>query len=73
MDPRIVFVLSHTQPVGDGAEDLKIIGIYSAEEKAQVALGRVKDKPGFRDHLEGFEIAAHVIDRDGWTEGFFTA
>jgi len=72
MDSQIVFVLWHTRPVSDHAEDVKMIGIYSSEEKANAALGRVKDQPDFRDYPAGFEIAETKLDRDDWTEGFIS-
>jgi homoserine kinase type II len=57
---------------GDDDEETKLIGIYSTKEKAEAAILRVKDKPGFRDYPDGFEIFEHTLDRDGWVDGFTT-
>jgi hypothetical protein len=56
----------------DGEEESKYIGDYSTEENAKAAISRLRDKAGFRDWPDGFEIFENVLDRDGWTEGFFS-
>jgi hypothetical protein len=67
-----VYVLWHNSSSGH-SEDAKLIGIYSNNNNAQEAISRLQDKPGFRDHPEGFEISTYVVDKDGWVEGFITA
>ncbi len=68
-----VFILFHVHEFEDGHEDVKIIGVYSTEERARQARERVKDQPGFRDHPECFEISEHQVDgRDDWPEGYVT-
>lgn len=37
-----------------------------------MAIERLKDKKGFKDHPEGFLIAECRLDQDGWTDGFAT-
>jgi hypothetical protein len=55
----------------DGREDHdKLLGIFSTKEKAEEALDLLRDKPGFRDHPEGFEICDGPIDETSWLEGF---
>jgi len=66
-----VYVLWHVH-TDDDVDDEKLIGIYSAEEKAKEAIERLKAKPGFRDYPDGFEIHDDVVDRDSWTEGFIS-
>lgn len=69
----IVYKLYHIREKEDGNDDEKLIGIYTTEEKAKAAIQRVIGKPGFRDHPDGFQIFDHLLDRDGWTEGFISS
>ena len=68
----IVFQLYHTHVFSDDREDVKELGIYSTREKAEQALARATQLPGFRDSPERLEIAEAYVDRDEWTEGFVT-
>jgi len=63
-----VFLLWHEHD-----DDGKLIGVYSSEENAIAARGRVTDKPGFVEVPEGFTIDAYELDKDHWTEGYVTA
>lgn len=67
----IVFKLYHIRAKDDG-DDEKLIGIYTTNEKAMAAIQRLRGLPGFKDYPLGFEIFEHVLDKDGWTEGFIT-
>jgi hypothetical protein len=52
-------------------EDTELhIGVYGTRENAENAVERLKDKPGFRDWPDGFEVRSVTLDRDHWTEGF---
>jgi len=64
-----VFLAWHTRsdPVAD---DSKLLGVYSSEGAAYAAIDRVRDKPGFRNYPDGFEVSECEVDRDNWTEGF---
>ncbi len=62
---RTVYLLWHTDSYGDE----KLIGVYATRSGASLAIGRVKDKPGFSGGGE-FEIAEYELDKDHWTEGF---
>jgi len=54
----------------DGRQDHdKLLGVYSTEAKAQAAL-ELRDKPGFRDHPEGFDIHGAKMDKAGLLAGF---
>ncbi|MNL88283.1 hypothetical protein D3C87_2179010 [compost metagenome] len=55
-----------------GGEDVKMIGIYSTEEKAIAAQSRAELLEGFKDSKEGFEISHNKIDQDEWISGFVT-
>lgn len=67
-----VFVLTHTNELPSGEEDIKFIGVYSAKENAEKALSRTSLLPGFCDNPTGFYISCYEINKDHWTEGFFT-
>lgn len=58
--------------VDDEAQAGKDIGLYTTEDKAEAALLRLKDQPGFRDWPDGFRIFRAPLDRDGWADGFIT-
>jgi hypothetical protein len=76
-----VYVLHHVHLLGD-EDEVKLIGVYSTEERARAAAGRLASQPGFSDYpklldldddpREGFEIAEYEVDRDHWTEGYVT-
>lgn len=65
-----LYVLWHTYENESGNEDIKLIGIYSSEDRAKEALEKVRMQPGFRDHPDGFEIADAALDMTGWRDGF---
>ncbi|MBU0800336.1 MAG: hypothetical protein KKA05_04965 [Alphaproteobacteria bacterium] len=49
----------------------RVVGIYSSEEKAQAALERYKNKPGFIDKPNAFLIEKITLGKiTGWTSGF---
>jgi hypothetical protein len=48
-------------------------GVYSTRAKAEQAVDLLREKPGFRDYAEGFEIAEGELDRTSMTEGFIRA
>jgi hypothetical protein len=81
-----VFLLHHLHLLGD-EEGVKLIGVYSTEERARGAANRLASQPGFSDFptlwpdglladdgeaRNGFEISAYEIDTDHWTEGYVT-
>lgn len=72
-----VFLLWHTHNLTDDFgthEEVKLIGAFSSEEKANEAIGQLQDKEGFRDFpISCFEIAKTKIDRVSWADGFFVA
>lgn len=55
----------------DGREDHdKLLGIYTTQEKAERGLTMLRDKPGFRNDPECFEILDGPIDETYCLEGF---
>jgi hypothetical protein len=63
---------THTDKLLDSGEDVKLIGIYSSEEKAKAAQLRAEKLEGFKNAIEGFEISVNILDNDEWTSGFIT-
>jgi hypothetical protein len=69
-----IFMLSHVHEFEDGHEDLKIIGFYSSQLKAEEALAKVRDQSGFKTLPESFSIDEWRVDPEhpGWSEGYVT-
>lgn len=64
-----VFLAWHTRTDSD-SEDSKLLGVYSSDVAAHAAIDRLRDKPGFRNYLNGFDVSTCEVDHDAWTEGF---
>lgn len=80
---RSVFVVQHLHVLPEGAEDTKLIGVYSTRAQALEAVDRLKDKPGFRDFSnvvaeyssvdgQGFYVNEYPLGLDHWQEGYET-
>lgn len=67
-----VFVVQHVHELADDREDVKLIGVYSSQASAEAAVERLRAQPGFVDAPDGFHIDRYELDRDHWTEGYFT-
>ena len=72
-----VYILEHSYEyeVDDGvmAEQIKTIGIYSSEEKAEQARERYKTKKGFNSFpIDCFYISEYKLNEDHWRDGFVT-
>ncbi len=67
-----VYVLQHVHDLGDGEEDVKMIGVYSTHEQAELAVERVRLQPGFCDAPDAFCIDLYPLDKDNWEEGYIT-
>lgn len=72
MDITCVFVVQHAHQFPNSREDMKLIGVYASQAKAQEAVDRLRLVEGFRDHPQGFTIDCYVIDHDHWSDGFRT-
>ena len=66
-----IYILHHSYTL-DSHDETKLIGTYSSEEEAKSAIERLKDKPGFRDRIESFEISEYELNKDNWTGGYST-
>lgn len=48
------------------------LGVYSTEENAQMAIGRLKGGPEFANWPNGFRVYERELETDHWEEGFVT-
>lgn len=52
-------------------DDLKILGIFSSEARAEAVVERAREQPGFRDEPDCFLVTPYTVDDgDAWAEGF---
>ena len=65
-----VYLLWHIHPVD---EDEKLIGVYRTREDADSAILELREKPGFRDTVEGFSVDEYQMNRTHWRDGFIEA
>lgn len=77
-----VYVVQHLHVIlPQEEEDVKLIGVYTTREAAELAVGRLSQQPGFRDHpkivdfekdvdQQGFHIDMYPLDLDHWAEGY---
>jgi hypothetical protein len=66
-----VHLLWFAREMPEGEEDVELlIGVYSSEAEAKAAIERVKNKRGFADFQEGFQISTYQVNCDHWDEGF---
>ncbi|MGW2160546.1 DUF7336 domain-containing protein [Nonomuraea sp. NPDC001699] len=56
----------------DRGDDVKLLGVYSSQERARQRIASARELPGFRDEPRCFWYGEHEIDTDKWTEGFVT-
>jgi hypothetical protein len=63
-------ICSYAALVQAGADDAKLIGVYSSPSRAEAAAKRLRQAPGFCDHPDGFTIDPYPVDEDHWREGF---
>lgn len=61
--------LIHDEDEGD---DLKILGVYSTEQRALDRIERARQLPGFAEEPDCFMIDCYVVDQDQWSDGFVT-
>ena len=66
----IVWLLWFEQEWEEGEDTELLIGVYRTEDAAKGAIERLKDRSGFRDYPEGFQVYSRTLDKDSWTEGF---
>ena len=54
----------------EDGDDLKILGVYSSQARAQERIQRAGALPGFRDEPDCFFVSHYTVDRDEWNDGF---
>ena len=72
MKMQKVHYLHHTRDKGTEDEDDKKIGTFGSYQLAEEVINRIKDKPGFIDFPNDFQIVQSVLNREGWVDGFIT-
>ncbi|WP_432730145.1 DUF7336 domain-containing protein [Variovorax sp. W6] len=65
-----VFLVHHLHRLSDGREDVKLLGVFSSEERAAQAVDCARNMPGFAEAPDGFSIDKYQVDKRTWTEGF---
>ena len=67
-----VWMLHHIYEVND-SEEVKFIGVFSSNEKANSVINELKELSGFKNYpLDCFQITVIKIDQYEWEEGFIT-
>jgi hypothetical protein len=67
----VVHLLWFAKEMPEGEDDIELlVGVYSSEAEAKAAIERVKNKHGFAEFQEGFQISPYQLNRDHWDEGF---
>jgi hypothetical protein len=51
-------------------DDLKLLGVYSSEQRAQERIQRARVLPGFQQEPDCFMVDTYRLDEDQWTDGF---
>jgi hypothetical protein len=71
MQENTVYLLVHEYEL-DGYDQLKVLGVHSEHRLAEAAQTYFGTQPGFCDHLEGFGIQECQLNKNLWSQGFFT-
>jgi homoserine kinase type II len=67
----MVHLLWFVKEMPEGKEDIELlIGAYSTDSEAKAAIERVRNKRGFAQYQDGFQISTYPLNRDHWTDGF---
>lgn len=65
-----VFSVSHYYTIHNFLDDERYIGVFSSLEKAEKAIEELKNKPGFKDHQNDFNISELDLATLLWSTGF---
>ncbi|SEH34869.1 DUF7336 domain-containing protein [Chryseobacterium culicis] len=68
-----VFSVSHYYTIHTFLDDERYIGVFSSLEKAENAIEELKNKPGFKDHQDDFNISELDLATLLWNTGFGSA
>jgi homoserine kinase type II len=69
---KVYYSLWHRRTDPEDRDHDMQLGTYSTREKAEEGQALLRDKPGFRDYPDAFEISEGRIDETYETEGFVT-
>ena len=59
-----IHLLWFVQERNEGEDTGLLIGVYETEEDAKAAIDRLRNKPGFVDFPEGFQIHRLELEHD---------
>lgn len=69
----IVYFLEHFYDNKEGEEIVRSIGVFSSIEKAEKAKEKYKEKKGFNNFINSFNIDKYETDIDAcWIDGFIS-
>lgn len=56
----------------EDGDDVKLLGVYSTEDRARERIERARKTTGFSDEPDCFMVSRYAVDEDTWAEGFLT-
>ena len=56
----------------EDGDDLKILGIFSTQARADRRIELARSEPGFRDEPDCFYVSTYELDRHLWLDGFIS-
>ena len=65
-----IYFLYYVYEFEDGHDDIRLLGVFSSKEKANIALKNIKKNPNYKKIKNLFSIHQIIIDKLGWTEGY---
>ncbi len=68
-----VHLLQHVAREDTDDEDIKVLGIYSTQEQAEIAIEQLKLLPGFDRYPDSFHVGKYELDKLEWSRGFHNA
>lgn len=67
-----IFELRFEREYEDREDTDLLIGVYATQEEALQVASRLREKPGFADCPNGFEIGMRTLGQTFFEEGFIT-
>jgi hypothetical protein len=69
---RVVFSLWHRYTTKSWRDVERLLGVYTTKRRAQAAVQRFRNRPGFRRWPNGFEIDVDTLNDTQFELGFIT-
>lgn len=66
---KTIYLVQHVSKYKE-YEDVKIVGIFETEQKANNAIRVLRMQPGFSAFPDGFFVDEYEMDEMFWREGF---